>query len=1330
LTQMTQFRKEASEQSKQIFDRLLPEAFHSEMNKHLQNLFTIVNGNNEQFLKSLRERNAQGLLSCLNIAFLWKEITGELVLFNSACDDLHFQPAISDLMTAINKFHHTGLVKSIEQEMAEMVSRVTLNISTYLTNPEKGIATREAYFLQLIKTMDFVTSCEPLKIYFDVTSYKNRLLESTHNYLTQLYIRAKKELPKTLEPKQSWETFNDCYKDLSLFVKHCAGYAQHLGVIKITFDANVLSSLDAVNDIEIQFNQLIDTEILRQKEMIDKRTTSNENELRLNIIHTIISLQRIINTLPSKSDQVKKSLSELLGYIREKCHVNYFQLLMTELQAEESGLGLDVINQQACFRGMSIALRNTRTSAQDIEYVLNNLTRKQTSGAITPLSEDKNNLLRSAYAEFQTVYDKLLTQYLKPEVRFDDNPTKHLKDLLNSLKDFIQKDPVQADSHHNIIWNKAIIKKIPVMMAYLFVIWTLRDAKHYFEANSNSDSTHYLKKPHPGQVIAIFRMLNITEEGNGLSSHLVQTLSGEGKSIVVAITAVILAMCGFSVSCACYSEYLSSRDFADFANMFELLEVGEHIKYGTFNTLCEDILNEQGDLRHLMEDMITRDHVTMHKKRQKRETIVIIDEVDVFFNRAFYGSFYNPVLRFNPEGCKQIADLVTTIWTMHKHGSSLTTLTEIQKTPMYKACLKKWSSLTPLLDKAIKEMLNALNKYKEEQGHQYTVINGKIAYPYHDGTTTDIYKGYKTMWAYCYEHDQGKISDEVLAQNIGLLINCGHYAYSEMVKEMGFFKCILGVTGTLRELSEPEQEIVRNEFSITQQTFIPSVYGPNRLRFAKKDAVKIESDHHYYSVLAKEIKMKQMGTSNDEPIRPVLVFFEDQTSLMNFYKSKELKELGIPINVMTQKSSSTTAEQNSEISKATSSGQVTLAVQEKGRGRDFYCMSPKIEANGGMHVIIAFYPEQVSLETQLLYRTARQGLDGSASMVLNEAELKEKFQLTDLELSRMRDNDNSYASLNQIRINKFAKIFGALTKEMIDAREVLHTPSFKLWRQLHAHTPDCKKMLALLEGLNPALSEKEMQHVSRTLILMDATGSMSSLIDGVKQTVSHVMNHLTFALEANKISPDNVALQLAIYRNYWESSNMLFQASPWAKSNNVAPLNAFIESIYATGGSRDDGHEAIEVGLCHAVLEADKKEGLTQVILIGDMPPNSPEKLHSTSSKHAGGQRFCETHKNKFYSGFNSAHILTGKLAQKKIPVFTFFVDHYAEEAFSEIAKETNGNAEYLDVNSKHARQNLTSIFGKTVLTDVASGDEKLKQELLKSYGEISHSGVGPGKKS
>ncbi|CAF5099922.1 unnamed protein product, partial [Rotaria sp. Silwood1] len=116
----------------------------------------------------------------------------------------------------------------------------------------------------------------------------------------------------------------------------------------------------------------------------------------------------------------------------------------------------------------------------------------------------------------------------------------------------------------NIEWDADIRRKVPELAAHIFALWTLKNAEHYFEAEGSDNRDNYLLQPHAAQVISIFRMLGIGDKNEELKNNLVQIGTGEGKSITLGSMACILALLGFDVRCACYSQYLSHRDYTAF----------------------------------------------------------------------------------------------------------------------------------------------------------------------------------------------------------------------------------------------------------------------------------------------------------------------------------------------------------------------------------------------------------------------------------------------------------------------------------------------------------------------------------------------------------------------------------------------------------------------------------------------------------------------------------------------------------------------------------------------------------------------------------------------
>ena len=63
---------------------------------------------------------------------------------------------------------------------------------------------------------------------------------------------------------------------------------------------------------------------------------------------------------------------------------------------------------------------------------------------------------------------------------------------------------------------------------------------------------------------------------------MVQVSTGEGKSVVLGALSAYLALVGFKVYEACYSLYLSQRDYRDFEPLFACLNIKDKIHYNIF----------------------------------------------------------------------------------------------------------------------------------------------------------------------------------------------------------------------------------------------------------------------------------------------------------------------------------------------------------------------------------------------------------------------------------------------------------------------------------------------------------------------------------------------------------------------------------------------------------------------------------------------------------------------------------------------------------------------------------------------------------------------------
>jgi hypothetical protein len=135
----------------------------------------------------------------------------------------------------------------------------------------------------------------------------------------------------------------------------------------------------------------------------------------------------------------------------------------------------------------------------------------------------------------------------------------------------------------------------------------------------------------------------------------------------------------------------------------------------------------------------------------------LIDEVDVFFTKDFYGNSYNPLLKLSDQ---TIIDLIKSIWKERNYSLKF----NIVKTfDAFKKCVDRFNNWQELIEEAVKDMLLALKTFSS---HQYTVKDDNIGYKYHDDINYNTSYGYNTIFAYLLENERGNISNSSLNNNL------------------------------------------------------------------------------------------------------------------------------------------------------------------------------------------------------------------------------------------------------------------------------------------------------------------------------------------------------------------------------------------------------------------------------------------------------------------------------------------------------------------------------------------------------------------------------------
>lgn len=374
---------------------------------------------------------------------------------------------------------------------------------------------------------------------------------------------------------------------------------------------------------------------------------------------------------------------------------------------------------------------------------------------------------------------------------------------------------------------------------------------------------------------------------------------------------------------------------------------------------------------------------------------------------------------------------------------------------------------------------------------------------------------------------------------------------------------------------------------------------------------------------------------------------------------------------------------------------ITLFTKIFGRGTDFVVNDKTVSANGGVFVIQTFLSEQLTEEIQIKGRTARQSEEGSYRLILNKDSL-EKFGINPEKVDS--DDSKLYEFLNEKRNDFFEKQYSENIKH-VDKIKTKHIQSCKFLQDIFSGDFENVKKFLLQQNRGAESSTK-----SRTLIMLDGTGSMTTVLEKTKKTLETMFSRLGEVLIENKFNSQSFEIKIAVYRNYNSSVDMILQTSAW--ENKPVDLVNFLQLIYPEGGW---GEEAIEIGLWQANNELnDKNRSLSQVIIIGDAPPNSKENVFYKRRKSHKLWENSKFREPTFY--MNELE----KLKSNKIPVHTFYVANFAKQAFEEIAEFTNGKCEELDIESPNGAESLTNLINVTILNDI--GGELSGEDLVKAY--------------
>ena len=591
---------------------------------------------------------------------------------------------------------------------------------------------------------------------------------------------------------------------------------------------------------------------------------------------------------------------------------------------------------------------------------------------VPPSSKPKQNI-RDAISAYNKIYSCQVNLIVKDLSMFEkDHSPKNLKkitELSGSLKPKANRLSEECE-------------KVGELLALICAEWSFLSAKN----NPNGLERKYVLQPHCVQILGILRLIGMDE--NNLSNHLIQINTGEGKSIAIGFTAILLAKLGFTVDVVCYSSYLSLRDFKQFEELFKLLKEDRNISYSDFSSLASCIMGRDGIFPPSREIILAylRGEKFPEKLVTDRPAVLLLDEVDVFFSDSFFGQTYNPTVDLEDEESFSILEYV---W---KHRASLvdskTAVENVLQQRQSTFLLQKYKRLEPFLRIEIKRMLQDLKTFTRTSNPEIRNINPSAVIlmktqeiGYVDSVTglptTNLRYGYETAFCYFLLVEQN-IFGHAAKANQRISIPCGRFLFSEIPKN---YKYCLGMTGTLDSLTIGQTALLES-YKFLRKSFLPSTF--NKLKIDERETLVVDGigakawDDYFKKILEEVVQELKRG-------RAILIVFPNYAELEKFAKAikttypKDVAEYKPP-QELTDKL--TVSERDAVIARAIRKYMITLMTRSYGRGTDFVCRDQGLVSNGGVHIIITFFPEHQSENKQILGRTCRQDDPGSARKIL------------------------------------------------------------------------------------------------------------------------------------------------------------------------------------------------------------------------------------------------------------------------------------------------------------------------------------------------------------
>ncbi len=556
---------------------------------------------------------------------------------------------------------------------------------------------------------------------------------------------------------------------------------------------------------------------------------------------------------------------------------------------------------------------------------------------------------RGPSAQVQYPLDNEVIQIIKEQLllvrqfeqEIEDFSVDRLRELISNIKQILNPS-IQATSD---LREQAVCQLLAV-------------ANHVF-------AQYFNLVPYHVQILAV---LGILASKGDFKGSLAQIKTGEGKSTVVTLLALILACQGKCIDVITSNEYLSKRDERKYKSFFNFFDIPtSHICDRSFTPdhFSGQVIygtNYNFEFSILFDNLYLSGNRILYNDRSKSRPfhVAIVDEVDnMLLDKAAHSA------RIAYPSQKNLTALYPIIYVYIKANC------DDSETPgegVISSC-KKLVERYELAHTQLKELIDsayqACFKHKLDEHYCLRKPSEQTKYARQDENLEVVIidkdtgrLSEKSRWQHglhqFLEYKHGlPIQEDTLT--LGALSHPAFFAYYEE---------IYGVTGSLGA------DIERNE--------VTEVYGLTSFDVPTHKPPLMQQLPTIICRTQQEFNRALLGTVLDmtKAGRPCLVLcrsIEKSYALYQLIKQK-VSDVRLLNDVQNE-------DEDFLVANAAHSGAVTVATDVAARGTDIVALT-KAAKNGGLHVMPTFYSESYRGEIQQAGRGGRQGNPGSYGIIL------------------------------------------------------------------------------------------------------------------------------------------------------------------------------------------------------------------------------------------------------------------------------------------------------------------------------------------------------------